>query len=199
MLKRVIVVCRALARSSLRSARAAPTTARPEPVRPRRPAWTRRRTPSSRPTTATTPRTSASSRITTRTSTPRWKCAVTNGNTAPDGGVGMQPGCLQFAATSDSPKAHACMQDCITGALGPSGISRDCALCSAAVSSCGAGNCLQMCVQDPHSTDCIACLCKQIPDIPKAGTNGSCLIDVFADCAGFLPTAEQVGCPPGSK
>lgn len=127
------------------------------------------------------------------------KCATTNGNTAPDGGIGTQPGCLQFAGDPTSADAVKCEQDCITGALGPTGISRDCAKCSAAVSACGVpAGCVAPCVADAHSMDCLACLCKQTPDAVKMGVNGSCLIDVFADCAGFAPTAMQVGCPAGS-
>jgi hypothetical protein len=38
-----------------------------------------------------------------------------------------------------------------------------------------------------------ACLCAK--HVTDAGVAGNCLQDAFAECAGFRPTAAQVGCP----
>ncbi len=104
--------------------------------------------------------------------------------------------CLAFIATPDTPEAQKCVTDCMTAALGGA-LTVECEICSQKVAACGARHCAAQCVQDPQSAACTACLCTSYPD-ELGGTGGNCLQDVFGDCAGIIPTDEQVGCTGGA-
>jgi hypothetical protein len=102
-----------------------------------------------------------------------------------------------YALQPETDMAKQCFLDCFqkqlmmqTGGM----LSDACAACSDAVVVCGAKNCLSDCVNDPMSSGCFMCLCKA-HDAMDTTPAGSCLVDVYAQCAGFSPPPAIVGCP----
>jgi hypothetical protein len=103
---------------------------------------------------------------------------------------------IDLGSGTEKPDDYACFATCIPKKLmemtGGS-ISADCSRCPAAVSACGARNCLALCIQNAADPACIQCLCENHPmELNNAG--GSCIIDVYANCAGYAPTPAEVGC-----
>jgi hypothetical protein len=124
------------------------------------------------------------------------------------GGVCATKNCVQFVAKPNDPAAKKCFTDCLDKALKDkfnASVSAPCLICPDAVVVCtttdeGSGKaCLNQCISAPDSAECTACMCAQHPNALGMDKPGSCLIDAYADCTGFRPTAEQVSCPAGSK
>jgi hypothetical protein len=105
--------------------------------------------------------------------------------------------CLMYALQPETDMAKQCFLDCFKKQMmmqTGSAPSDACAACSDAVVVCGAKNCLSDCINDPMSSGCFECLCKA-HDAMDTTPAGSCLVDVFAQCAGFSPPPALVGCP----
>lgn len=106
--------------------------------------------------------------------------------------------CASFAIQPETEAAKQCFTECFQREMKAqtgSSASDACALCSDAVVICGAFGCLNQCLSDPSSADCLTCLCSVHP-ANGGNPQGSCLIDAFANCAGFAPPPELVGCKP---
>ncbi|HKP60061.1 MAG TPA: SGNH/GDSL hydrolase family protein [Polyangiales bacterium] len=113
-----------------------------------------------------------------------------------------QENCAKYVGTPDAPEAVKCFTDCAKAqsqAMLNDTLSDACWTCPDDVVVCGAKFCIFECINSPLSEACTACLCKQQPDLLGPGKPGNCLQDVFAQCTGYRPTAEAVGCPaPGT-
>lgn len=112
------------------------------------------------------------------------------------GACATSTACLAYISTPDDPAAVKCVTDCMTPKLA-NALSVACEECSQKVAACGARHCVAECVSAPDSAECTTCLCKSYAG-ELGGKGGNCLIDVFADCAGFAPTAAMVGCTGAS-
>jgi hypothetical protein len=110
--------------------------------------------------------------------------------------------CAKYVGDPSGPEAVKCFSDCVkpatTSTLGDT-LSDACWSCPDEVVVCGAKYCVLQCINDSLSPACTECLCAQHPDAVAPGKAGNCLQDVFAQCTGYRPTAEAVGCPaPGT-
>jgi lysophospholipase L1-like esterase len=105
--------------------------------------------------------------------------------------------CGLYVSDPMGAKAVSCFKQCATeqttAQIGGT-LSDACWSCPDEVVVCGAKYCVANCFNDPQAPDCVACLCAQHADALGPGKAGNCLQDVFAQCAGYRPSAEAVGC-----